>query len=40
VVAEHGIAIPVDHEFAFADAPAAFACLDSGGHFGKVVVRV
>jgi NADPH:quinone reductase-like Zn-dependent oxidoreductase len=40
VVADKGIAIPVDHEFAFADAPAAFACLDSGGHFGKVVVRV
>lgn len=40
VVAEQGIAIPVDHEFAFADAPAAFACLDSGGHFGKVVIRL
>lgn len=40
VVAQHGIAIPVDHEFAFADAPAAFACLDSGGHFGKLVIRL
>lgn len=40
VVAERGIAIPVDHEFAFADAPSAFACLDSGGHFGKVVIRL
>ena len=40
VVAEHGIVIPVDHEFAFADAPAAFACLDGGSHFGKVVIRL
>jgi NADPH:quinone reductase-like Zn-dependent oxidoreductase len=40
VVAEKGIAIPVDHEFAFADAPAAFACLDSGSHFGKIVIRI
>ncbi|AUX69110.1 hypothetical protein CHX26_05985 [Porphyrobacter sp. HT-58-2] len=40
VFAAHGLAIPVDHEFAFADAPAAFACLDDGGHFGKVVIRL
>lgn len=40
VVAEHAIAMPVDHEFAFADAPAAFACLDDGRHFGKVVIRL
>lgn len=40
VVAEKGIAMPVDHEFAFADAPAAFACLDSGSHFGKIVIRI
>jgi len=40
VVTDKRIAIPVDHQFAFADAPAAFACLDNGGHFGKVVVRV
>lgn len=39
VVARHGIAIPVDHSFAFADAPAALACLDDGHHFGKVVIR-
>jgi len=40
VVADKGIAIPVDHSFAFADAPAAFACLDAGSHFGKVVIRL
>lgn len=39
VVADKGIAIPVDHSFAFTDAPAAFACLDAGSHFGKVVIR-
>ncbi|MFN3864247.1 MAG: zinc-dependent alcohol dehydrogenase family protein [Erythrobacter sp.] len=40
VVVAHGITIPIEHEFAFADAPAAFACLDGGGHFGKVVIRL
>lgn len=40
VVARHGIAIPVDHSFAFADAPTAFACLDEGNHFGKLVIRL
>ena len=40
VVADKGIAIPVDHSFAFADAPAAFACLNAGSHFGKVVIRL
>lgn len=40
VVADKGIAIPVDHSFAFTDAPAAFACLDAGSHFGKVVIRL
>lgn len=40
VVADAGIAIPVDQEFAFEDAPSAFACLDAGGHFGKIVVRL
>ncbi|MFN4020763.1 MAG: zinc-dependent alcohol dehydrogenase family protein [Erythrobacter sp.] len=39
VVVEHGITIPIEHEFAFADAPAAYACLATGGHFGKVVIR-
>ncbi len=40
VVADAGIVIPVDREFAFEDAPSAFACLDAGGHFGKIVVRL
>jgi NADPH:quinone reductase-like Zn-dependent oxidoreductase len=40
VVADKRIAIPVDHSFAFADVPAAFACLDGGSHFGKVVIRL
>jgi NADPH:quinone reductase-like Zn-dependent oxidoreductase len=40
VVADAGIVIPVDREFAFADAPSAFAALDAGSHFGKIVVRL
>jgi NADPH:quinone reductase-like Zn-dependent oxidoreductase len=30
----------IDREFAFAEAPAALAHLKSGGHFGKIVIRV
>lgn len=40
VVADGGIAIPVEHSFAFADAPAAFVCLDAASHFGKIVIRL
>jgi NADPH:quinone reductase-like Zn-dependent oxidoreductase len=40
VVADASIVIPVDQEFAFDDAPSAFACLDAGSHFGKIVVRL
>lgn len=40
VVADKGITIPVDHSFAFVDAPAAFACLDSATHFGKLIIHV
>lgn len=40
VAAEHGIANPVDKEFAFADAPDAFRHLESGSHFGKILIRV
>lgn len=40
VVADMGIAIPVENSFAFEDALAAYACLDGGGHFGKVVIRL
>ncbi|MEO9599472.1 NAD(P)-dependent alcohol dehydrogenase [Parasphingorhabdus sp.] len=39
-IAEHGISIPVDQEFAFADAPAAFRHLESGTHFGKILIRM
>lgn len=38
MVAEHGIAIPIDRTFAFDDAPAAYAHLDNGGHMGKVLI--
>ncbi len=36
----HQIHPVLDRTFAFADAPAAFAHLESGSHFGKVVVRL
>jgi NADPH:quinone reductase-like Zn-dependent oxidoreductase len=39
VVADKRIVMPVDHSFTFADAPAAYTCLDGGSHFGKVVIR-
>ena len=29
----------VDREFSFDDAPAAYRHLESGSHFGKVVIR-
>ncbi len=40
VVADSGIEMPIDREFAFDDAAAAFAHLDSAAHMGKVLVRV
>ncbi len=40
VVAEHGIAMLVDRDFAFDDARAAYEHLDSGAHMGKVLIRV
>jgi NADPH:quinone reductase-like Zn-dependent oxidoreductase len=40
VVAEHGIAMVVDSAFDFNDAPAAYRHLESGAHFGKVMVRI
>jgi NADPH:quinone reductase-like Zn-dependent oxidoreductase len=40
VAAAKGIAIPIDRELGFDDAPAAFAHLESGAHLGKIVVRV
>ncbi len=39
VIAKHGIENPVDKAFAFADAPDAFRHLESGAHFGKVLIR-
>ncbi|ASK88861.1 zinc-dependent alcohol dehydrogenase family protein [Sphingorhabdus sp. SMR4y] len=39
VVAEHGISNPVDKQFSFADAPAAYRYLESGSHFGKILIR-
>ena len=40
IVAEHGIINPVDQEFSFADAPDAFRHLESGSHFGKILIRM
>lgn len=40
VIGRKGIAMLVDREFAFADAPAAYQHLDSGAHMGKILVRV
>lgn len=39
VVGKNNISNPVDKEFAFADAPDAFRYLESGSHFGKILVR-
>jgi NADPH:quinone reductase-like Zn-dependent oxidoreductase len=39
-LAAHRLRPVVDRVFPFAEAPAAFRHLASGGHFGKVVVRV
>jgi NADPH:quinone reductase-like Zn-dependent oxidoreductase len=40
VVAQNGIEMLIDREFAFADAPAAFSHLDSGAHMGKILIRL
>ena len=40
IVAEHGINNPVDTEFSFVDAPDAFHHLESGSHFGKILIRM
>jgi NADPH:quinone reductase-like Zn-dependent oxidoreductase len=39
-IEQHGIRPVIDREFAFADAPAALQHMRSGGHFGKIVIRV
>lgn len=40
VITAEGIAPVIDRVFAFAEAPAAFKHLESGSHFGKVVVKM
>lgn len=40
VIAQNGIAMTIDKEFAFEDSPAAYRHLESGAHQGKVLVRV
>jgi NADPH:quinone reductase-like Zn-dependent oxidoreductase len=37
---EHGIHPIIDRSFPFAEAPDAFSHLESGSHFGKVVIRL
>ena len=39
-VAEHGIQPVIDRTFAFDDLPKAFRYMESGAHFGKIVVEV
>ncbi|MFO1351636.1 MAG: NAD(P)-dependent alcohol dehydrogenase [Gammaproteobacteria bacterium] len=39
-IAQHGLKPVVDRAFAFADVHQAFALMEQGGHFGKIVVRV
>jgi NADPH:quinone reductase-like Zn-dependent oxidoreductase len=40
LVSAHRIQPVIDHVFGFDDAPAAYRYLESGQHFGKVVVRI
>lgn len=40
VLAAKGVELEIDREFAFDEAPAAYRHLESGGHFGKVLIRV
>jgi NADPH:quinone reductase-like Zn-dependent oxidoreductase len=39
-IAQHKMKPVIDRVFAFEEAPAAFAYLESGSHFGKVVIRL
>lgn len=39
-MAQAGLKPAIDSEFDFDEAPAAFRRMDSGGHFGKIVIRV
>ncbi len=38
-LAKHAIRPVIDRAFAFADAAAAYAYMDTGNHFGKIVIR-
>lgn len=40
VIADHGLAMMIDREFAFDDAQEAYRHLESGAHMGKVMIRV
>lgn len=40
VVADSGIEVLIDREFAFEDAKAAYTHLESGTHMGKVMIRI
>ena len=35
-----GLKPVIDRRFAFADAPAAYRCMEAAGHFGKIVIEV
>jgi NADPH:quinone reductase-like Zn-dependent oxidoreductase len=39
-IAQHQLKPVIDRVFAFEEAPAAFSYLESGSHFGKVVIRL
>jgi NADPH:quinone reductase-like Zn-dependent oxidoreductase len=39
-IADHRLEPIIDREFGFEDAPAAYRHLESGAHFGKVVIRL
>ncbi len=39
-IARHKLKPVIDRVFSFEDAPAAFDYLESGSHFGKVVIRL
>ena len=39
-IAQHHLQPQVGHVFSFAEAPAALAMMESGSHFGKIVIRI
>jgi NADPH:quinone reductase-like Zn-dependent oxidoreductase len=39
-ITQHNIHPIIDRTFAFDDARAAFACIESAGHFGKIVIKI